>query len=127
MISYTPPYALHPRTALTPLNPPNQVPQHETNWALHTPYNPYIPLHPLTRCRSMRPTGPCTPLTTLTSPYQVPQHETNWVACDSCGKWRKLPPGVRLEEEQASSRWLCKHNVWDRKRNSCKAAEEPWA
>ena len=44
MISYTPPYALHPRTALTPLKPPNQVPQHETNWALHTPYNPYIPL-----------------------------------------------------------------------------------
>ena len=97
----------------------------------------------------------------------MPQHETNWVACDACGKWRKLPPGVRLEEEQApgskesgqveitcdlltcllaylltcllaysltcllahqaSSRWLCKHNVWDRKRQSCKAAEEPWA
>ena len=60
-------------------------------------------------------------------PRAVPQHETNWVACDACGKWRKLPPGVRLEGEQAAGRWLCKHNVWDRKRQSCKAAEEPWA
>ena len=60
-------------------------------------------------------------------PRAVPQHETNWVACDACGKWRKLPAGVRLEGEQAAGRWLCKHNVWDRKRQSCKAAEEPWA
>ena len=129
----------------------------------HTPHIPNArlpsPMHPLT--------PPYTPLHPLTPLNQVPQHETNWVACDACGKWRKLPPGVRLEEEQApgskesgqveitcdlltcllaylltcllaysltcllahqaSSRWLCKHNVWDRKRQSCKAAEEPWA
>ena len=85
---------------------------------LTAPYSPLQPLGPGTR-RSLTPLTslthayppPCTPLHLLTSPYtslhprtplnQVPQHETNWVACDACGKWRKLPPGVRLEEEQA--------------------------
>ena len=57
----------------------------------------------------------------------VSKHETTWVACDKCGKWRKLPPGVRLPEEQASSKWQCKQNVWDKKRAKCSAAEEPWA
>ena len=56
----------------------------------------------------------------------VPQHETNWVACDACGKWRKLPPGVQLEAEQAASKWRCKNNVWDPQRQSCAAPEEPW-
>ena len=79
---------------------------------------PHPPFYPLTPTRRY-------PLPLY--PLQVPQHETNWVACDACGKWRKLPPGVRLEGEQAAGRWLCKHNVWDRKRQSCKAAEEPWA
>ena len=54
----------------------------------------------------------------------VPRHETTWVACDACGKWRKLPPGVTLPDDQA--KWRCKQNVWDKARQSCKAPEEPW-
>ena len=59
-------------------------------------------------------------------PKAVAQHETTWVACDACGKWRKLPPGVQLEAEQAASKWRCKNNVWDPQRQSCAAPEEPW-
>ena len=52
--------------------------------------------------------------------------ETTWVACDACGKWRRLPPGVRLSDEQASLKWRCEQNKWDPSRQSCAAAEEPW-
>ena len=56
----------------------------------------------------------------------APRHETTWVACDSCGKWRRLPLGVRLPDEEAGGKWHCRMNVWDPLRKSCKAAEEPW-
>jgi NAD-dependent SIR2 family protein deacetylase len=56
----------------------------------------------------------------------VPRHETTWVACDACGKWRKLPPGVVLPDEAANSKWQCRQNVWDPARRSCDVPEEPW-
>ena len=54
----------------------------------------------------------------------VPLHETIWVACDACGKWRKLPPGT--PGPQADERWKCGDNTGDPVRSSCKAPEEPW-
>ena len=48
------------------------------------------------------------------------------VQCAACGKWRRLPPGVRLSDEQASLKWRCEQNKWDPSRQSCAAAEEPW-
>ncbi|EOD11907.1 transcriptional regulator, Sir2 family [Emiliania huxleyi CCMP1516] len=51
---------------------------------------------------------------------------TTWVACDACGKWRRLPAGVALDEEEASARWWCRQNVWDPTRATCEAEEEPW-
>ena len=54
----------------------------------------------------------------------VPRHETTWVACDACGKWRKLPPGVA--GPPADERWRCAQNVGDPARRSCKVPEEPW-
>ena len=53
-------------------------------------------------------------------------HETTWVACDSCGKWRRLPPGVRLDEDEAELKWHCAQNIHDPLRQSCDAEEEPW-
>lgn len=54
------------------------------------------------------------------------RNETTWVACDACGKWRRLPAGVALDEEEASARWWCRQNVWDPTRATCEAEEEPW-
>ena len=54
------------------------------------------------------------------------KHETMWVGCDVCGKWRKLPPGVKLPEEKANAKWQCNQNQWDAERNTCDAPEEPW-
>ena len=56
----------------------------------------------------------------------VARHETMWVACDLCGKWRKLPPGMRLEDDKAAQKWYCQQNVGDPLRQSCEAEEEPW-
>ena len=56
----------------------------------------------------------------------LPRHETMWVACDRCGKWRRLPPGVTLSEDEANARWRCEQNVGDPERRSCDAPEEPW-
>ena len=53
-------------------------------------------------------------------------HETTWVACDTCGKWRRLPPGVRLAEDEAELKWHCAQNTYDPSRQSCEAEEEPW-
>ena len=55
------------------------------------------------------------------------KHETTWVACDACGKWRRLPPGLGLSRDEASGQWRCEQNVWDPERQSCEAEEEPWA
>ena len=59
-------------------------------------------------------------------PKAAPRHETMWVACDACGKWRRLAPGVVLPSEELQGKWRCKQNIWDRARQSCDAEEEPW-
>ena len=56
----------------------------------------------------------------------VARHETTWVACDACGKWRRLPQGVVLDEHEQNGRWTCKQNIWDREKNYCGAEEDPW-
>ena len=55
---------------------------------------------------------------------EVLKHETTWVACDACGKWRRLPPGTAPPPVDA--RWRCSDNNGDPSRRSCKAPEEPW-
>ena len=55
---------------------------------------------------------------------EVPLHETTWVACDACGKWRRLPPGTPAPP--ADERWRCEDNEGDAAMASCDAPEEPW-
>lgn len=55
---------------------------------------------------------------------EVPLHETTWVACDACGKWRRLPPGTPAPP--ADERWRCEDNEGDAAMQSCDAPEEPW-
>ena len=35
-------------------------------------------------------------------------------SCDACGKWRRLPQSVVLDEHEQNGRWTCKQNIWDR-------------
>lgn len=49
------------------------------------------------------------------------QPEEVWACCDRCGKWRKLPPGIR--EDDLPSVWYCYMNP-DPTHNLCKHAEE---
>lgn len=43
--------------------------------------------------------------------------ECPWVACDRCGKWRRLPMSV--DPDELPNKWYCEMNVYDRQRNSC--------
>ncbi|XP_023728836.1 B3 domain-containing transcription repressor VAL1 isoform X1 [Lactuca sativa] len=45
--------------------------------------------------------------------------QEQWGQCDSCSKWRKLPPDVLLP-----SKWTCSDNVWDPDRCSCSVPDE---
>ena len=47
--------------------------------------------------------------------------EEVWACCDKCGKWRKLPPGIR--EEELPAVWFCHMNP-DVTHNLCKHPEE---
>lgn len=44
-----------------------------------------------------------------------------WAQCENpnCGKWRKLPPGATIEENEP---WYCFMNP-DHERNTCSASE----
>ena len=55
---------------------------------------------------------------------EVPLHQVTWVACDACGKWRRLPPGTPAPP--ADERWRCEDNAGDPARRACRVAEEPW-
>lgn len=44
-----------------------------------------------------------------------------WVACDSCGKWRKMP--LSVDSDSLPSVWYCEMNP-DTTHNSCKHTEE---
>jgi len=44
-----------------------------------------------------------------------------WVQCDSCDKWRLLPPG--MQNEMIPDQWYCYMNVLDPDRSTCDAKE----
>ena len=49
---------------------------------------------------------------------------SKWVNCDSCGKWRILPPDISAEEVEAlPDEWTCADNTWDLERSNCNAEE----
>jgi hypothetical protein len=48
--------------------------------------------------------------------------EAKWVACDLCGRWRRLPSTVNMDS--LPEQWFCEMNIWDPLRNSCQADEE---
>ena len=48
--------------------------------------------------------------------------EEKWVACDGCGKWRKLPQHVDVDK--LPSEWFCRMNEWDALRKDCSVPEE---
>jgi hypothetical protein len=45
-----------------------------------------------------------------------------WIACDKCGKWRKVPAHIDMKALE-SGPWFCNMNSWDNK-NKCRAKEE---
>lgn len=49
-------------------------------------------------------------------------NEPVWVQCNTCDKWRSLPPSVNPAE--LPDIWTCDLNVYDPDRNSCTAPEE---
>ena len=53
---------------------------------------------------------------------KVESAPAHWVACDQCGKWRKLPGSV--DASTLPDKWYCSMNQWDSLRNSCSVEEE---
>ena len=53
--------------------------------------------------------------------YRAAQVET-WAQCDSCKKWRLLPPGSK--QPGAEDRWTCRDHPSGR--ISCRDAQMPW-
>lgn len=51
------------------------------------------------------------------SPTSVSSDPWQWVCCDGCGKWRKLPLHVNLDE--LPEQWFCSMNIWDTVQNHC--------
>jgi len=49
--------------------------------------------------------------------------EADWVQCDSCSKWRVLPP-ANEHYELPEGAWYCHMNTWNPKLASCDAPEE---
>jgi hypothetical protein len=55
----------------------------------------------------------------LASPSQAPSDE--WVSCDTCNKWRRLPPSVKASD--LPDQFFCNMNAWNHE-NTCAVAEE---
>ncbi|XP_068235310.1 myb-like protein X [Palaemon carinicauda] len=56
--------------------------------------------------------------------YQIVQRSyDSWVQCDSCSKWRKLPPNV--DPASLPPKWTCEVN-YNENQNTCSAPEEDW-
>ncbi|KAE9020314.1 hypothetical protein PR003_g14415 [Phytophthora rubi] len=49
-------------------------------------------------------------------------NEAKWVQCDSCKKWRTVPPDFNLDA--MPTHWYCNMNTWDDRYASCAVAEE---
>ena len=62
----------------------------------------------------------CLSSTMPPAPPSPPQQD-EWVCCDTCGKWRKLPSGSALPEDDAP--WHCSMNP-DNLHDTCDAEEE---
>jgi hypothetical protein len=45
-----------------------------------------------------------------------------WVQCESCNKWRALPPTTNTAS--LPDKWYCSLNIYDKQRNHCGAPEE---
>jgi hypothetical protein len=50
------------------------------------------------------------------------EENENWVQCDSCQKWRLLPPHADMES--LPDTWYCELNIYDDRRNNCNAKEQ---
>jgi hypothetical protein len=44
-----------------------------------------------------------------------------WVCCDTCDKWRMLPPHISAPEDDE---WFCYMNTFDKDRSNCSAEEK---
>ena len=66
------------------------------------------------------------PLQKKKKPGVKPQiFKSQWAQCDTCTKWRRLPPktdGLDLAVES----FTCSLNVWDPARQTCDVPEEDW-
>uniref|UniRef100_A0A061QW72 CW-type domain-containing protein n=1 Tax=Tetraselmis sp. GSL018 TaxID=582737 RepID=A0A061QW72_9CHLO len=49
--------------------------------------------------------------------------EDIWAQCELCNKWRRLPPGSVVQEDEP---WFCSMNM-DRQRNRCEVPEEAYS
>lgn len=50
------------------------------------------------------------------------QENDTWVGCESCNKWRMLPPDMPDDEvANLPEKWYCKYNVHDPDRSTCDA------
>lgn len=50
--------------------------------------------------------------------------EDTWVSCETCKKWRMLPPDISAEVVEAlPEQWYCNMNTFDPDRSSCDAKE----
>ena len=53
---------------------------------------------------------------------EVGASKQEWVQCDECEKWRKVPPGISVDD--FPDVWYCNMNTWDKNLASCTAAED---
>eukprot|EP01040_Poterioochromonas_malhamensis_P012145 gene12146-13282_t len=53
---------------------------------------------------------------------KVAETDRVWVQCNTCDKWRSLPPTVN--PETLPDIWTCDLNIYDSDRNNCDAPEE---
>ena len=57
------------------------------------------------------------------APPEPPKVETlDWVECSSCGKWRKVPPSIKVES--LPEIWTCSQNNWDPSFARCSVPQE---
>ena len=57
------------------------------------------------------------------APPEPPKVETlDWVECSACGKWRKVPPSIKVES--LPEIWTCAQNHWDLAFARCSVPQE---
>ncbi len=63
-------------------------------------------------------------LQTSTNGTKNTEEERGWVQCNSCDKWRSLPPEV--DTSKLPDIWVCSLNVYDPTKSFCDAVEESY-